>query len=44
MSVQKMTDTIILKTLRLIIHKKMLKNFRVMRKCDTFYRDGQTDI
>jgi hypothetical protein len=38
-----MTNTIIMKSLRLKIHKKTLKN-RVTRKCDTFYRNGQTDI
>jgi hypothetical protein len=39
-----MTNTIIVKSLRSKIHKKTLKHIRVTRKCDTFYRDGQTDI
>jgi hypothetical protein len=39
-----MTNTIIMKSLRLKIHKNTLKNIRVTWKWDTFYRDGQTDI
>jgi hypothetical protein len=42
--VQKMTNTIMMKSLRSKIHKKTMKNIRVTRKYDTFYRGGQTNI
>jgi hypothetical protein len=39
-----MTNTLIMKSLRSKIQKKTPKNLLVTRKCDTLYRDGQTDI
>jgi hypothetical protein len=44
LSAWKTTGMIIVKSLRLKLYKKTLKNNRVMRKCKTFYRDGHTDI
>jgi hypothetical protein len=44
--VQKMTNMIIMKSLRLNVHKKTLVNIRVeqVRKCNTLNRDGPADI
>jgi hypothetical protein len=44
--VQKMTNMIIMKSLRLNLHKKTLENIRVEqeKKCNTFNRAGPADI
>jgi hypothetical protein len=39
-----MTNTIIMKTSGLKKYKKTLRNITVLRKCDEFHRDDQTDI